>query len=112
MIGRAAFIALWMAGTSLPMGSAAEAQDASPATKAVTAPQPYSTAQTPIGTLLDDPAAKAILLKYVPAIANNPQIAMARSITLKQVQSYAGDQLTDETLGKIDWDLSKLPPKP
>jgi hypothetical protein len=36
---------------------------------------------------------------------------MARGLTLKQIQAYSGDRLSDETLGKIDWDLSKLPAK-
>jgi hypothetical protein len=71
----------------------------------------YTTAETTIGTLLDDPAAKAILVKYIPQLATSTQIDMARGLTLKQIQSYAADMLTDETLGKIDWDLSKLPAK-
>jgi hypothetical protein len=36
---------------------------------------------------------------------------MARGLTLKALQGYAGGMLTDETLGKIDYDLAKLPPK-
>jgi para-nitrobenzyl esterase len=71
----------------------------------------YTTAETTIGTLLDDPAAKAILVKYIPQLATSTQIDMARALTLKQIQSYAADMLTDDTLGKIDWDLSKLPAK-
>jgi para-nitrobenzyl esterase len=92
---------------------------AAPAAYAADAPAPsapaagrYTTADTPIGTLLDDPAAKAILVKYIPQLATSAQIDMARSMTLKQIQAYAGDSLTDETLGKIDWDFSKLPAKP
>jgi hypothetical protein len=71
----------------------------------------YTTGETTIGTLLDDPAAKAILVKYIPQLATSTQIDMARGLTLRQIQSYAADTLTDETLGKIDWDLSKLPVK-
>ena len=39
------------------------------------------------------------------------QIDMARGLTLKALQGYAGDMLTDEALGKIDADLAKLPAK-
>ena len=60
----------------------------------------------------DDPAAKAVLERYIPALVSSPQIAMARSMALKQLQQYAADTLTDETLGKIQYDLSKLPLKP
>jgi hypothetical protein len=105
-MSRYAMIALLMsaAGVAVP----AYADDPAPAP----APKHYSTAHTSLGTLLDDPAAKAVLVKYVPQLAENAQIAMARTLTLKQVQSYAGDMLSDETLGKIDYDLAKLQPKP
>ena len=87
------------------------------ATFAQTAPAPaaaapvYTTVDTDIGTLLDDPAAKAILDKHLPGFTTNPQIDMARSMTLKSVQQYASDKLTDEALAKVDADLAKLPVK-
>lgn len=70
-----------------------------------------STSQTAIGTLLDNPATKAVLLKYIPQLAASAQIEMARSLTLKALQGYAGEMLTDDTLSKIDADLAKLPIK-
>ena len=69
----------------------------------------YSTADTDLGTLLDNPATKAVLMKYIPAMISNPQIDMARSMTLKQLQSYAADALSDATLAKIDTDLAQIP---
>lgn len=74
-------------------------------------PTPYNTADTPIGTLLDDPAAKAVLDKHMPGFSGNPQVAMARSMTFKQVQSMAPDQIPADALAKIDADLAKLPVK-
>lgn len=71
--------------------------------------QQYSTATTPLGTLLDDPAAAAILEKYMPGFTTNDQIAMARSLTLASLQSFAPDTVTDEVLVEIDTDLAKLP---
>ena len=71
----------------------------------------YSTADSSIGSLLDDPAAKAIIDKYMPGFTGNPQIDMARGMTLKQIQQFAPDQVKDETLAKIDIDLGKLPAK-
>lgn len=102
-------IAALLVGAAGFAAPAAYAADPAPAAAPAKA---YSTAETPIGTLLDDPAAKAILVKYIPQLATSAQIDMARSMTLKQIQAYAGDSLTDETLGKIDWDFSKLPAKP
>lgn len=68
-----------------------------------------STGTTDIGTLLDNPAAKAVLDKHLPGFADNPQISMARSMTLKQIQAFAGDAITDQKLALIDADLAKLP---
>jgi para-nitrobenzyl esterase len=69
----------------------------------------YTTSDTDLGTLLDNPATKAVLMKYIPTMISNPQIDMARSMTLKQLQSYAADQLPDATLAKIDVDLATIP---
>lgn len=71
---------------------------------------PYSTAETELGTLLDDPAARAVLDKHIPKITGSGQIDMARSMTLKGLQQYAPD-LTDAVLAAIDADLMKLAKK-
>lgn len=71
----------------------------------------YSTEATDLGTLLDDPAARAVLEKHVPTLINNSQIEMARSMTLKGLQQYAADTVTDAALAAIDADLAKLAKK-
>ena len=68
----------------------------------------YSTAETEIGTLLDDPEAKAIIEKHITGFTTNDQVDMARAMTLKQVQQYAPDDVTDEKLAAIDADFAKL----
>ena len=76
------------------------------------APAPaYSVETTDIGTLLDNPATKAVLDKNLPGFTANPQIDMARSMTLKGVQQYAADTLTDAALAKVQADLNKVPVK-
>lgn len=102
---------------SITVASSAFAQSSAPtvsAPTASTAPNPstlakYSTADTDLGTLLDDPAAKAILVKHLPQLVSNPQIEQGRSMTLKQLQGYAADVVTDEALKKIDDDLARIP---
>lgn len=64
---------------------------------------------TDLGTLLDNPGAKAVLVKHLPSLVENEQIQMARSLTLKQLQQYTGDGLTDEKLAAVQADLDKLP---
>lgn len=83
-------------------------QTASPAAAATSGH--YNTSDTEIGTLLDDPAAKAILVKHLPEIATSDQIEMARGMTLKQTQQFAPDKVSDKALADIDAELAKLPP--
>ena len=67
-----------------------------------------STTDTTIGDLLDNPAAKRVQAKHIPEMTSNAQIDMARSMTLKQIQGFAGEALTDEVLAKIDIDLAAI----
>ncbi len=68
----------------------------------------FNTASTPIGDLLDNQGAHAILLKYIPDMVNSPQFSMARGLTLKSLQTYAPN-LSDATLASIDAELAMLP---
>lgn len=101
---RALMVAVALAA-SLSIG-AAVAQTPAPAAAAH-----YTTADTDIGTLLDDPAARAIVDKYIPGFSSGDQINMARAMTLKSIQQYAPDKFTDQVLASIDADLAKLPAK-
>ena len=70
----------------------------------------YSTSETSIGTLMEDPAAKAILDKYIPSISQSGRIEMIKNTTLKSIQGYGGKLLTDQVLADIDAALVKLTP--
>jgi len=100
-----------MLRTALLAGLLASASLSTPAFAAETAAAAYSTADSTIGALLDDPAAKAVIDKNMPGFSGNPQIDMARGMTLKQVQQFAPDQIKDETLALIDSDLAKIAAK-
>lgn len=93
---------------ALAMPSASFAQGAPAAAPAA---GHYTTAATSLGTMMDDPAAKAVLNKHIPMIVSNERIAMARSMTLKEIQGFAGDMVSDDVLAKIDADLATLPAK-
>jgi hypothetical protein len=71
----------------------------------------YTTSETSIGTLLDDPAACAVINKHVPGFSSKPQIDMARPMTLKGIQQYDPATYTDKVLAEIDADLAQLPEK-
>ena len=70
----------------------------------------YSSKTTKIGTLLDNPDTKAVLVKYIPEVVSNPQIDQGRDFTLVDIVQYA-PELTPDMLAKIDADLAKVPHK-
>jgi len=80
---------------------------AADAPAAGTAPR-LTSASTPLGALLDNAGARAILTRHLPDLVNSPQISMARGLTLKGIQAYS-PQLSDATLAAIDADLAALP---
>ena len=72
----------------------------------------YSVATTVVGTLLDDPAANAILKRLIPTVyANDMFQTMGRSLTLKAIQQYEPDALSDENLARIQAEFDKIPVK-
>jgi hypothetical protein len=72
----------------------------------------YSVTTTPVGTLLDDPAATAILKELIPTVyANDMFQTMGRPQTLKAIQQYEPEALSDEVLARIQAAFDKLPPK-
>jgi cytochrome P450 len=71
----------------------------------------YSTAETKIGALLADPAAKAVLDKYFPGVSGDKRIAMGKSMTLRAVRKFSPDTFTLEALDAADAELAQLPVK-
>ncbi|MEO5706335.1 MAG: hypothetical protein ABIT10_08515 [Alteraurantiacibacter sp.] len=70
---------------------------------------PYSVSTTQVGTLLDDPQAKAILERMIPAVyANEMFQTMGRSQTLRSIQQYEPVALSDAVLAAIQAEFDKL----
>ena len=71
----------------------------------------YSVTETPVGKLIDDPAAAAILQKLIPTVwANDLFQTAGRELTLKAIQQYEA-VLTDEKLAEIQAEFDKIPAK-
>ena len=68
----------------------------------------YSVDTTTIGDILDNKELKAILVKHLPDVANGEQIDMARAMTLRDIQPYAPEVITDEKLAAIDAEIKKV----
>jgi len=93
---------------TIALAAPAVAQTApAPSSSAVVA---YTTADTTIGTLIADPAAKAVLDKDIPGLAESPSISMAAGMTLRQIQPMAGDKITPAMLDTVDADLKAVKP--
>lgn len=61
-----------------------------------------------VGELLDNPASLAVLDKHLPGMSTNPQIGMARGMSLKMAAGYSGGKITAEMLAAVDGDLKAL----
>jgi cytochrome P450 len=77
----------------------------------VAAPLHYSTADTKLGTLLADPAAKAVLDKYFPGVSSDKRIAMGKGMTLRGIRKFSPETFTTAALDAADAELAKLPMK-
>ncbi len=68
---------------------------------------------TLIGTLLANPAAKAVIERRFPGFTTSPAVVsgVANSMTLKALQSAKPDMFTDAALAALDEELGKLPVK-
>jgi hypothetical protein len=79
------------------------------ATPKATAAKPARTAeQIPMSELMDNPKAAAVFAKHAPALAGNPQLSMAREMTLADVAGYAEAGLSPEMVRAIVDDINKL----
>lgn len=99
-------LSVWLSLAAISVAAPALADPA-----ATTAAGQYSTSATDIGTLLDDPASKALLDKYIPGMTSSDQIDLARAMTLKDIQAYSPDSITDKVLADLDSEFAKLPAK-
>jgi hypothetical protein len=69
------------------------------------------TLDTQLGTLLDDPKAKAVIDKYIPGVTTHPMIGMARGFTLNMILATpqaAQFGLTKEKLEPVLAEINKL----
>ena len=68
----------------------------------------YSTAKQTIGELVKNEATKAVLVKHLPDLIANPQLAPGYDMNFADIAQFAPDQVTPEKLKAIDEDLAKV----
>lgn len=95
----------------------ATAAETAPAGATAPATPKFSTATTTVGTLMADPAAKAVLVRIVPefgaASSFSENLERVSGMTLRELKAavgaYAPDLLTDARLTQLDEEFAKLP---
>ena len=99
-----------VAALLLAAAQTAQAPTAAPAPPAplATAPAARLNLDTPVETIMADPKGKAVMDANLPQLAAHPSYEMAKSMSLKQLQGYAPDTLTDAVLAKTAADLAAV----
>jgi para-nitrobenzyl esterase len=71
----------------------------------------YSTAKTPLGTLLADPAARAAIAHRFPVLLQSKSVTsgMANRMTLQSLKHFKPEVFTDAALTAIDADFARIP---
>jgi len=104
------FLAVTAAAVLLSASAVAAQTAPAAAPAAASAAAAISVETTPIDELMENPAAMAILIKHLPEMAGQEdQLAMAGSMTLRDIQAFAADSFTDEKLAAIEADFKALP---
>lgn len=82
-----------------------------PAIAQPAAPAHYSTAKTPIGTLLADPVARAAISRRFPVLLQSKSVTsgMANRMTLRSLKRFRPQIFTDAALAAIDADFARIP---
>lgn len=70
----------------------------------------YSAAKTPIGTLLADPSARAIIANRFPILLQSKAVksGMANRMTLRSLKRFKPKIFTEASLAAIDADFAKM----
>jgi hypothetical protein len=72
----------------------------------------FSVTMTLVGKMLDDPAANAVLKRMIPSVYENAMFhTSGRDLTLKDIQQYEPEALSDANLAKLQAELDKLAAK-
>ena len=71
-------------------------------------PGKYDLETTTLGTLLDDPEARGIIVEPVPELPDHPMIGFAKGMPAAAVLKMAGGQLPAETLEQLQTRIAAL----
>lgn len=64
--------------------------------------------QITLGALLDNPKSRAVLQRRFGALLSHPMLSMARNMTLQQIISMAGNQISPQVISQTLQELKNL----
>jgi hypothetical protein len=64
--------------------------------------------ESKLGDIIANPQGKAILEKHLPGFSTNPQMAMAKGMSLKMIAPMSGGKITPAILKTIDEELKQI----
>jgi hypothetical protein len=96
-------------GVAMILSASPVAAQNAPATPApATTPAAKFTLDTPLETIVADPAGKAIIDKDLPGTTTHPMYDQFKGMSLTQIAPMAADKLTPEVLAKVKTDLATV----
>ena len=96
-----------VAAAALLLPAIASAQTATP-TPAAPAAAGRLNLDTPIETIVADPAGKAVIDKDLPGTTTNPMYDQFKGMSINQVAPMVPDKLTPALLAKVSADLAAI----
>lgn len=104
----AALLTLTVAPALAQTATPAPAAPATPAAPAAPAAATRLNLDTPIETVVADPAGKKVLDTDLPGLTTNDKYDMFKSMSLNTVAGFAPDKLTPALLAKVSTDLAAI----
>src|SRR5690349_16133266 len=96
-------------GVAMILSAAPVAAQTAPAAPApATTPAAKFTLDTPLETIVADPAGKAIIDKDLPGTTTHPMYDQFKGMSLTQIAPMAADKLTPDVLAKVKTDLAAV----
>ncbi|MGX7951234.1 hypothetical protein ACWPM1_01600 [Tsuneonella sp. HG249] len=86
--------------------AAAVANDTAPV--AAPAPAARLNLDTPLETIMADPAGAALIESVAPGTAAHPQYSAFKGMSLRELSMIASDKLTPEALAKLEAALAQI----
>ena len=97
-----------MIAAAMLLAAAQSVAAPAPVAPVAVAPAARLNLDTPVELIMADPKGKAVLDANLPQVATHPSYEMFKGMSLKQLQGYAADQLTDAVLAKTAADLAAV----